>query len=159
LEPLAEYLAETDPELVKLIEQCLAKDPSHRPRAADIERRLSGDRQLLETTMLEKITETSLPRLVFQKRLPQILGAYVAGGWIAVEAAAMVTEAQGDWELVMPLVVVSLSFGFLAASVFGWFHGEKGQQRIQKVEKWLLGALATGWVAGVIWVLVKHYRA
>jgi len=152
LEPLAEYLGEVDPELVELIEHCLAEDPSHRPRAADIEERLSRERRSPETKKLDRITETSLLRLVFRKRLPQILGAYVAGGWVVFEIAKEVELREGkDW--VISFAGVSIVFGFLAASIFGWFHGEKGQQRMQKVETWLLGVLAAGWIATLIWVL------
>lgn len=154
LGPLAEYLGETDRGLVELIEQCLAADPSHRPRAADIEGRLSGERRVPETRRLERITKTSLVSLVFQKRLPQILGAYVAGGWIVYEAALALEERKEiSWH--WPLVEVSLLFGFLTASVFGWFHGEKGQQRVPRVEKWLLGVIAAGWLAAMIWELGK----
>ncbi len=152
LEPLAEYLGEVDPELVELIEQCLAEDPSHRPRAADIEERLSRERRSPETRKLDRITETSLVRLVFQKRLPQILAAYVAGGWFVFKSAqAMEPRGASTW--VSSLVEVSVLFGFLAASVLGWFHGEKGHQPVQRVEKWVLGVLATGWVVAVIWAL------
>ena len=45
LEPLADYLGDTDPELVDLIGRCLATEPSHRPSAADVERKLAGDRR------------------------------------------------------------------------------------------------------------------
>jgi serine/threonine protein kinase len=152
LEPLKEYLGETDSDLVELIEKCLAVDPSHRPRAADIEERLSRNRGLSEIQSLERITETNLTALIFKKRLPQILGGYVAGGWVVFEIAKEV-EFRKETEWVIPLAGVSIVFGFLAASIFGWFHGEKGQQRVQRVEMWLLGILVTGWIAALIWVL------
>jgi len=38
LKPLVEFLEETYPELVHLIRRCFAKDPAHRPSAADLER-------------------------------------------------------------------------------------------------------------------------
>jgi serine/threonine protein kinase len=159
LEPLAAYLGDTDPELVELIGQCLALDPSHRPRAADIEMRLSGKRELPDINSLDRITETNLIRLVFQKRLPQILGAYVAGGWILVEAALVIDDRAGPaWGWVFPFVELSLIFGFFAASIFGWFHGEKGQQPVKKVEKWLLGALATGWIVASIRLLWEAWN-
>jgi hypothetical protein len=41
----------------------------------------------------------------------------------------------------------------LAVAIAGWFHGRKGRQEMPAVEKWLLGALALGWVAGCVMAL------
>jgi len=117
-----------------------------------VERKLAGDRRHWGGTDAEKLDDISLLKVIFHKRLPQILGAYIAGGWIAVEAAiALNGWKPTDW--LIPLVVTSLPFGFFAVSIVGWFHGEKGRQRMPSVEKWLLWTLGVGWVGACLTVL------
>ena len=153
LKPLAEYLQDTDPELAELIGHLLAKDPAHRPSAGDVERKLLGDRQHAAEKGGPGDAERRLGRLVFRKRLPHILGAYLAAGWLAVEAVDhFATREILPIELYW-LTVVSTPIGFLAVSIVGWFHGERGRQEMPIVEKWLLWVLAVGWIAAVVWVM------
>jgi DNA-binding SARP family transcriptional activator len=154
LEPLADYLGDTDSELVDLIKRCLSTEPSHRPSATDVERKLSGDRRAAFGKTADELVEVNLGKLLFNKRLPQILGAYVAGAWIGIEALSDY-ETRG---VVPPwlfwLASVSAIFGFLVVSILGWYHGEKGRQKMPTVEKWLLWTLGVAWVAVAAWVLV-----
>ncbi|MFH1764901.1 MAG: serine/threonine-protein kinase, partial [Gemmatimonadota bacterium] len=155
LEPLADYLGDADSDLVELVRRCLATDPSHRPSAADLERKLAGDRRLSVSERADKLVEVNIRRLIFKKRLPQILGAYIAGGWMAVEAG-LEFQSRGwiaDW--LLGLIWVSVVFGFLAVLVLGWFHGEKGRQTLPTVEKWLLWTLGVGWVAVAAWMVER----
>ncbi|NNM05851.1 MAG: protein kinase, partial [Gemmatimonadetes bacterium] len=155
LAPLADFLKETDPELVELIGSCLAADPSHRPSASDVERRLQGDRRTRVQNKVDEIVDVSVPRLIFKKRLPHILGPYVAGSWIGVEAAGEFQTRGVVPEWLFWFIVVSVVFGFFAVSVVGWFHGEKGRQRMPMAEKWLLSAIGVGWVIAAIGTIVK----
>jgi hypothetical protein len=50
------------------------------------------------------------------------------------------------------LILITIPFGFLAATILGWFHGTKGRQRMPKLEKWLLGLLAMGWALSLVWL-------
>lgn len=155
LSPLVEFMADTDPELAELIGRCLAKDPAHRPSAADVARKLAVEPPSSPHQGSESLTEVSLLRLLFKKRLPQIMGAYVAGAWIAVEAASEFQNRGSIREWLFWVTAVTALFGFFAVSVVGWFHGEKGPQRMPKVERWLLGVLGVGWVVSSIWVLAR----
>jgi len=154
LEPLADYLGDTDAELVDLIGRCLSMEPSHRPSAADVERKLAGDRRTSVGKEVERLVEVNLLKLILRKRLPQILGTYIAAAFLGLEAADQF-EARGfipEW--IYSLWLASIPFGFLAVSILGWFHGEKGRQKMPTVEKWLLWVLAVGWVAATVGVVV-----
>ena len=79
---------------------------------------------------------------------------YVAAGWMTIEMTQYF-ERFLDWPNLEMLVLTTLVFGFLAVSILGWFHGEKGRQRMQPLEKWLLGAVALAWVVGCVLVWVN----
>jgi serine/threonine protein kinase/DNA-binding SARP family transcriptional activator len=150
LEPLGDYLRDTDPELADLVSRCLAIQPAHRPSAADLEKKLAGDRRQTGKLDFDKMVEVNLVKLLFSKRLPQILGAYVAGSWIAVE---LVSEFETRGHLPTKafwLTNVTVVFGFLAVSILGWFHGAKGRQEMPRAEKGLLGIVAVGWVVAFL---------
>ena len=152
LEPLADYLADTDPTLVDIIGRCLALEPTHRPSAADVERKLAGDRRFSGDKGIERLTEVSLFKLLFSKRLPQILGTYIAAAWLGLEAVDQFETRGLIPEWIYSLWLVSIPFGFLAVSILGWFHGERGRQKMPTVEKWLLWVLGVGWLAVAVWV-------
>ena len=157
LEPLADFLEETDPELVELIESCLATNPAHRPSAADVERKLAGDRRSPVEIRVDELVEINLGKLFLKKRLPQIMGAYVAGGWIAIDAASDFQSRDVVPEWLFWLIVTTVICGFFGVSVVGWFHGEKGRQVMPKVEKWLLWMLGVGWIVAGIWVVIQYW--
>jgi serine/threonine protein kinase len=124
-----------DRRLVDLIIRCLAKNPAHRPSAADIEQRLKEDERESRRSHGQQPEPLSPWRLLWERRLPQILGGYAAGAWLAAEATS---ELEGRDLLPEPaflLVLVSVPFGFLAVTILGWFHGRKGRQKM-----WPLGA-------------------
>ncbi len=154
LAPLEDFLGDRDPELVELVGQCLATDPAHRPSAADVERRLTGDRRSPAQQKVDNLVQVNLLKLLLKKRIPQLLGTYIAGGWIALEAT-WGWEGRGGPVWLDPVVSNSLPFGFLATSIVGWFHGEKGRQRMPTVERWMLWVLAVGWVATIAWTLFR----
>ena len=155
LEPLADFLRDTDPELAEIISSCLATDPAHRPSADDVERKLTGDRRSSAQKRVDELVEVNVGKLILKKRLPQMLGAYIAGAWLSVEAA-MAFNGWRPTAWLIPLVVTSLPFGFVAVSILGWFHGERGRQSVPTVEKWLLWTLLVGWVGAGIWVVFRY---
>ena len=154
LEPLTDFMKETDPGLAEIIGRCLAKDPAHRPSAADVERKLER-RQGPPTGGQPSKDQASLGKMVFRKRLPQILAGYVAFAWIGIEAASLFQsrDAIDDW--LFWLTAETALFGFFAVSVIGWFHGERGRQSMPAAEKWLLSVLAVGWIGVSLWVLLR----
>jgi TolB-like protein len=86
------------------------------------------------------------------------LGAYLAGGFLALEG---VDQLIGNGLLPGVAYRIALAcylFGIPGSMVAAWFHGEKGQQELSKPEIWMqsvlvLGALIT---SGLI---VRDYQA
>jgi len=152
IEPLVEFMAGTDPALAELVGHCLAREPSHRPTAAEVERKLSSGKTARAQEEAAPFSDVSLLRLLLRKRLPHFLGVYVASAWLAVESVGFFQQRGSAPAGLFRATVVSVPFGFIAVSILGWFHGEKGPQTMPRVERWLLWALGVGWVAACIWV-------
>ena len=155
LEPLTDYMRTTDPELVDLIRRCLALEPTHRPSAADVEKKLT------ETSAPTAVAPNFVPApantflsLLMEKRFLQIIGGYVAGGFLFLEAVDQL-ESRGYLAApAYPLALATAISGFVAANILAWYHGQKGKQEMVPQEKWMLGMVAVGWVAAVVWVWV-----
>ncbi len=63
-----------------------------------------------------------------ERRIPQIVGGFAAGGWILLEAAAQLVERSVLPELAYQLVLVFFLAGLPASLLVAWFHGRKGPQ-------------------------------
>ena len=156
LEPLRDHLGASHPDLVDLVVRCLAPNPAHRPSATDIERKCEERvRQHEEDGPSDALAGSLGPMAVlFERRLPQMLIAYTIGSWGILEFTQYLVEEGYLVPLAEHLILLSIPFGFLAVSIVGWFHGKKGPQEMPAVEKWLLAALAVGWVVGLGLVLL-----
>jgi len=155
---LEEYAGAWDPvdrRLVDLIVRCLAKNPGHRPTAADIVRKLKQDERDAARIRTAKSDEINPFKLLWQKRLPHILGGYVAAAWMTIEITQY-SETFVNWPPLEILVLTTLVWGFFAVSILGWFHGTKGRQRMPRVEKWLLGILAMSWALSMGWLVAAR---
>jgi DNA-binding SARP family transcriptional activator len=151
LEPLRDHLGISDPDLVDLIARCLAPNPAHRPSAADIERKCEERIKQQEGDWSSDAWMGSWGpvAILFEKRLPQILAAYVVGSWGILEFTQYLAEEGYLVSAAEDVVLRSIPFGFMAVAILGWFHGKKGPQEMPLAEKWLLVAVAVGWVVGV----------
>lgn len=76
-----------------------------------------------------------------ERKFVQWLVAYLAGAWSAVQVLDIIGE-RFDWpnQLLQGLIVL-LGFGFFAALIFAWYHGEKGKQRFTGPELALLATV------------------
>ena len=79
-----------------------------------------------------------------QRRMFQVVAAYAAAGWVAVEAIDQLTDQGIIPRLFYPLALIWYLFGLPAALILGWFHGEKGDQKAPRLEIVLLSILAIG---------------
>ena len=60
--------------------------------------------------------------------------AYIAGSWIVLEAANLLSESYG-WERdPVPTLFLLLAFGVLTTITLAWFHGAAGWQRVTRTE-------------------------
>ncbi len=76
-----------------------------------------------------------------KRHLVEIALVYLGAGWLFVEMADFVVNEYGFSRKVLDTVVLLAMLGFPAFLVIGWFHGEKGHQRVQRGEAWLLATL------------------
>lgn len=77
-----------------------------------------------------------------QRRITQIVLAYLAGGWMVLAVIDQVVDRE-----VLPLVVYQVALtiylvGILAALIVGWYHGELGQQKAPVREIVILSVVA-----------------
>jgi len=87
-----------------------------------------------------------------QRKLVQWGLAYLAGGWLFLEAFGFVAENFGWPAVLVRSATVLLGFGFLATLVLAWYHGDKGAQRVKGPELVLLAGLVSGAIATVVFV-------
>jgi len=90
-----------------------------------------------------------------ERRLVQIVVAYAAAGWIALSAFDQLADRGVFSDFIYYLALIWYVVGFVVAVVVGWYHGEKGSQRVTRPEKALI-SLAV--VAGLLtsWVVTNH---
>ena len=132
-----------------LLRRCLAKEPRHRPRAADVARILEGGSAAGDGGR-EDVAE------LLKRRVPQIVGIAVA---LSAALIGVASDLTGDG--LLPEASVSLAVALsiamvLASSVVAWFHGARGRQRATTLEYVLLGIVATGWLVVSGWILVAR---
>lgn len=84
---------------------------------------------------------TLFPQLK-QRRLVQIVFAYLAAGWIALEVVDQLTQHGVLPELVYRLGLVWYLAGIPAAFLVGWHHGERGKQRAPLSEVVIIAGIA-----------------
>ena len=132
--------------MAQLVQRCLAKKPSHRPTAEDVVRATSANAPLDQDS-------PGFFAALRERRFVQVLGGYAVAGWIVLQLADQLDQNNvipGAYGVTVGLFIV----GFLAAGVVAWFHGEKGRQKVGKLEIVLLAAILLLAVA-VTWFIVS----
>ena len=155
--PISELRSDVDPELELLLQRCLHKKPEDRPSAPDIARSLTT--QPIDVASSPQVEETAKPKGPFafirKRRIPQIVGAYLAAGWFALEVTDQL-DGQGIVpHLAYELILVFAVIGLPASLVLAWFHGARGPQKLHPVEIWLLSGLVFIWIVASAIVIVK----
>lgn len=79
-----------------------------------------------------------------ERRLFRIVLAYLAGGWIALQLVSQVTGHGILPDFAYDLTFIWFVAGVPAALTVGWYHGEKGVQRVTRREAALLVLVAAG---------------
>lgn len=79
-----------------------------------------------------------------QRRITQIVIAYLAAGWMAVTVVDQLVDRSVLPEWTYAGVLTLYLFGIGAALTVGWYHGEKGVQKVPAAEMIILGGLALG---------------
>ncbi|MGD8698529.1 MAG: serine/threonine-protein kinase [Gemmatimonadales bacterium] len=149
LQPAADLLLED------VLLRCLAKEPEHRPSATDVVERLKAP--AAEPSGPMKVSPSPTPgwiQRVTERRMPQIVIAYVIVGWGLLQVAGFFAEHGMVSELVVRLVLVATVTGLPAVVTGAWFHGKRGRQRFEPVEYWVFGGLALIWLIASVAIVI-----
>lgn len=76
-----------------------------------------------------------------QRRITQVVLTYVAVGWVALAGVDQVVDREVLPELVYRLALLVYVGGIPAAVIMGWYHGEKGRQRVTLPETVMLSVV------------------
>lgn len=149
---LSDLRGDVDPDLEAVLKRCLAKEPEHRPSAADVARRLTSPGEVTPVPPMRAQAEEGLIASLKERRLPQITIGYGAVAWAVLQLSWLLVESQTLPRVVFDLALVALVTGFPAVLTGAWFHGKKGRQEFEPIEYWVFGGLALIWlvVSGLI---------
>ncbi len=147
---LSELRADADPELEATLLRCLAKEPAHRPNAADLAQRLSAAPSPATAAGTDAAPgRAGLFSGLMERRLPQIIGGYALVAWVILQVVDQLADRDVLPEVAYRLVLVAAATGLPAVLTGAWFHGKRGRQKVEAVEYWVFGAL------GLIWLVVS----
>jgi TolB-like protein len=65
-----------------------------------------------------------------QRRIFQVVVSYIVIGWVGLQVADQLADRGIVPELVYRLVLIWFVFGIPVALTLGWYHGEKGRQKM-----------------------------
>ncbi|MDH3734988.1 MAG: hypothetical protein OEU54_15780, partial [Gemmatimonadota bacterium] len=85
-----------------------------------------------------------------QRKLMQWAIAYLAVGWVLLEAFGFVAERFGWPESLTRGATILLGVGLPITLVLAWFHGERGRQRVRVAEALLLATIGAAGGA-ILW--------
>jgi hypothetical protein len=92
-----------------------------------------------------------------KRRVFPFLGAYIAGGFLALEGASQLVENGMLPSLAYKIVLIFYLFGIAGTTLLAWFHGEKGAQKPRPVEIWLQAGLLVICL-GVSYKVIRDHR-
>lgn len=152
---LSELRSDVDSRLEEVLSRCLAKEPEHRPNAADVARRLKAAPGAIVTPWPPLARPTAgLFSKLSERRLPHVTVVYGAIAWAVLQVAWQLVESDILPRVVYQLAFVAVVTGFPAVLVGAWFHGKKGRQEFTQVEYWLFAALALIWLVVSAFILI-----
>ncbi|MGD8867725.1 MAG: serine/threonine-protein kinase [Gemmatimonadales bacterium] len=151
---LSELKPGADPLLEDVLLRCLAKDPKHRPSAADVAERLKTAENRAEAGPKVASTPAGLLRRMTERHMPQIIIGYVIVAWGLLQVVGFFAEHGMVSELVVRLVLVATVTGLPAVVTGAWFHGKRGRQKLEPVEFWVFGALALVWLVTSVGIVI-----
>ncbi len=93
-----------------------------------------------------------------ERRLVQIVVSYAAAGWIALAAFDQLADRGVLPDLAYYLALTWYAAGFLAALLLGWYHGEKGRQRVSRSEVALLSLIGVAGIAFSGAIVSRHVQ-
>ncbi|MGD8700045.1 MAG: serine/threonine-protein kinase, partial [Gemmatimonadales bacterium] len=151
--PIADFRGDVDEELQQLIAHCLAKQPEHRPSAADVVQHLESPvPRPLPTPTPDEDGRSFFTELV-RRRVPHVLAIFAPAGWLVVELVQQMETAEFLPAPAHHLTLVTYLIGLPGVTVGAWFHGEEGRQKRRRAEVCWYAILAVIWLAVCAMVL------
>jgi len=138
-----------------LLGRCLAREPNHRPGAADVARTLMGGgaKEVLPGTVVS-VEEPADLQMLLRKRVPQLVLISATAGMGIVALTDILTDRGLLSDRVFRSVLAMVVAGVLASTVMAWFHGEKGRQSAPFIEYVLLSLIVVGGLMISGWIFV-----
>lgn len=93
-----------------------------------------------------------------QRKIVQWALAYAAAAWVALQVLDMASSGYGWTPTVLRVGFGLALIGFLATIVLAWYHGERGQQKVNGTELLILSLLLVVG-GGVLWQSEASRRA
>jgi tetratricopeptide (TPR) repeat protein len=81
------------------------------------------------------MSEKTLLKALFHRRVPQILGLYLGAAWIAIEFSDMIVDRYGLGQTLVDFLLVLLASFVPTVLMLAWFHGAPGRDEWTRVEK------------------------
>jgi len=133
-EPLARLWPEVTPEMGKIVEKALAKNPDK--RYANIEEMLTDIRSVeKEHETKEVIPKVPLLKDLWRRRVPQILGIYIIAAKAIVELVTWFVSRYALSPNLPDFSLAALLSMIPAVTVLAYFHGRRSQTKWVKAEK------------------------
>lgn len=145
---------DADPAIADLLRRCLTKEPRHRPSARDVMLALEGSSGAAPTGVATA-GEVDGGVGLLRKRMPQIVLGTAGVGFALLQGVGLLTDEERS---ILPPIMFTLTLalvvaGVVASAVIAWFHGEKGRQRVPKVEFGILAVIVIAWLSASVWIL------
>ncbi len=143
---------DVDAGLVSLVGRCMAQSPAHRPDPADVSKMLKqGGTDVTSPDMSVTLDSLGEPvgflGRIRARRMPQIVGAYAAGGWLALEGIGLLLEnIETIPDVTFDLALATYLFGLPGIIVLAWYHGKPGEQTLRMTEIWIHLTLVFLWI-------------
>jgi len=87
-----------------------------------------------------------------ERRFPQFVVAYAAGGWVILQLVDQLVDRGVAPDPLYPTVLAIFICGAPAAIILSWFHGAPGGQKFRPLEISLLAALSVVTIGVSAWV-------
>ncbi len=94
-----------------------------------------------------------------QRRITQVVLAYLAGGWMVLAVVDQVVDREVLPTVVYQVTLVLYLFGIAFALILGWYHGEKGNQKATAVEIIILSVIGIIGLGTSAMIIRGHFRA
>jgi eukaryotic-like serine/threonine-protein kinase len=148
---LGELRPDLDSNIANVVRRCLNREPKHRPAASDISRALRGEWQVGPPV-------SSVPPGPHAEKgvMRGLAAGLVISGSVIGSVATLNEQYEGslpDWAFTVALATGAAIM--LGSLVVGWFHGDKGRQRVPVAEYLWLGLIVAGWLATSLAIIVS----